>query len=321
MPLGGPVVLPVDPYEQYGLDFSQLTSDFAALVAFPFKQTDKTSGWFYVPDARNFLSDTDDTWGRSTGASSVESQYTKASFIAQAYGMQEPVTDIDAKDWMSGPADLGTQTMEQLVQRWALKFEIRAEAAIDAATFGTSAAGNVWDGTSANPRLNVRAASTAVRKKIGRGANKMILPGAVVDVLCGSTLANTGGAQILEAIKYTREAGGNALTEALFAGYFNLDQVKFAMAVTSGALLTTTIGVGLATAGTYVWDQKEAYVFYNGTPGAKAPNFGTTFGPDLATPDDFYEEQIKGRFYRITSTYQQNMVCSASMNVITGAIT
>ncbi|HLF07651.1 MAG TPA: hypothetical protein VI893_10880, partial [Thermoplasmata archaeon] len=110
MPLGKPTVLPFDPFADYGLDFNQEAANFAALVAFPFKKTEKSSGWFYVPDARNFLRAEDLAWSRETGATRLMSQYGYDQFLAQPYGGDEPVSKDDARDWMDGEADLAAMT-------------------------------------------------------------------------------------------------------------------------------------------------------------------------------------------------------------------
>jgi hypothetical protein len=325
MPLGNPAVLPIQPFIGYGIDFEQEARVFAADTVMPWFKTEKTNGWFPVPDARNFLRAEDATWGRETGATRVVSQYGKATFLAQPFGLEELVGDLDAKDWPGGPGDMATQTQRQLLQRILVAREVRIEAAIDASSsYGTTAVTGTaqWASTATNPRLDVQKASSAIRKRIGRGANRMVLPGGVVEVVTGTQLAGSAGAAILDAIKYTRPAMGDTLTEELMAQYFRLSTVKFAEAVQQLTTAHTlrTVGVGLPEAGVYIWDQKEAYVFYNGAPGAKEPNFGTSFGPELATPDDYRDERAKGTAYRIIQVLDEKEVCTSSMNVLTTVI-
>ncbi len=321
MPLGNSAVLPIQEFLAYGIDFAQEESAFAANVAMPFFRSDKTNGWFPVPDARNFLRNEDATWSRETGATRVVSQYGKATFLAQPYGLEEIVSDIDANDWPGGPGDMSTQTQLQLLQRVLLAREVRVEAKIDAATYGTTAVTGTgqWNSTASNPRLNVQSANSAIRKRIGRGANRVILPGGVVEVVIGSQSSGSAGAAILDTLKYTSR---ESITEEMLARYFNIEQVKFAIAVQQDTTkhMTRTVGVGLPEAGAYVWDQKEAYVFYNGTPGGKEPNFATSFGPDLATPDDYRDERAKGTAYRITQVLDEKEVANAAMNVLTTVI-
>lgn len=324
MPLGNPAVLPIQPFLEYGIDFAQEASVFAADTAVPYKDTVKSSGWYPVPDARNFLRAEDATWGREGGATRVVSQYGKDTFLAQPYGLEEIVSKWDADDWPGGPGDMATQTQQQLLQRVLLAREVRVEAMIDAATFGTTAVSGTgqWGSTAANPRLDVWKASNGIRKKIGRGANRIILPMGVVEVVCGSQSAGSAGAAILDTLKYTSR---DSITEEMLARYFNLggdSMVKFALAVRQDSTKNSlrVVGVGLPEAGEPVWDQKEGYVFFQGTPGAKMPNFGTSFGPDLATPDDYEDRRGRGTVYRIAQMLDEKIVCNASMNVLTTII-
>lgn len=324
MPLGQPAVLPIQDYIGYGIDFAQEASIFAADVAMPYFNVTRTSGWYPVPDARNYLRPEDAAWGRTSGATRVVSQYGKDTYLAQPFGLEELVNDWDANDWPGGPANMATQTQTQLLQRGLMAREVRIEAAIDAATFGTTAVTGTaqWSSTAASPRLDVWKASNGVRKKIGRGANKIILPLGVVEVICGSQAAGTAGAAVLETVKYT---GRESITEEMLARYFNLGAdsvVKFALAVRQDSTKhsTRTVAVGLPEAGEAIWDQKEAYVFYNGTPGGKSPNFGTSFGTDYFTPDDYDDRKARGTVYRFAQMLDEKIVCNASMNVLTTVI-
>lgn len=324
MPLGGPAVLPIQDYAGYGIDFAQEASAFAADVAVPYFKTSKNMGWYSVPDARNFMRAEEASWGRETGATRVVSQYGKDTFLAQPYGLEELVTDWDAGDWPGGPADLAAQTQAQLLQRGLIAREVRIEAMIDAATFGTTAVTGTgqWGSTAANPRLNVTNASLAIRAKIGRGANRVIFPSGVTAVIIGTQSAGSAGAAILDTLKYTSR---ESITEPLLANYFNLGAdsvVKFAMAYQQDTTKHTVrvVSIGLPEAGTAIWDQKEGYVFYQGQAGGKQPNFGTSFGTDYFTPDDYQDERANGTVYRFKQMLDEKIVCNASMNVLTTII-
>jgi hypothetical protein len=291
----------------------------------PYFQTAKNVGWYSVPDARNYMRFEEASFGRGGGmATRVVSQYGKDTYLAQPYGLEELVNKWDAGDWPGGPADMAKQTQRQLLQRGLIAREVRIEAAIDAATFGTTAVTGTgqWNSTAANPRLNVTNASLAIRSKIGRGANKIIFPAGVVAVIVGSQSSGTAGAAILDTMKYTSR---ESITEEMLANYFNLgagSQVKFALAYRSDSTKkqTRTVGVGLPEAGEAIWDQKEGYVFYQGSPGGLEPNFGTSFGTDYFTPDDYPDQRGNGTVYRFTQMLDEKIVCNASMNVLTTII-
>lgn len=326
MPLGTPSVLPIQDYAGYGIDFPQEAAVFAADTAMPFFPVARSIGWYSVPDARNFMRPEDDTWGKGVGggAPRVISQYGKDTYACQPYGLQELVNRWDGADWPGGPANMSQQTQLQLLQRGLLNREVRVEAKIDAATFGTTSVTGTgqWNSSAAQPRFDILRASNAIRAKIGRGANKVIIPYEIHQVICGSQAAGTAGGAVLDTTKYT---GRESITEEMLANYFNLgagSTVKFALAFQQDPAKHSnrTVGVGLPEAGKPVWDQKEVYVFYNGTPGAQQPNFGTTFGTDFFVPRDWADPDANGNWYRYELNIDEKFVCSASMNVCTTVI-
>lgn len=326
---GLPQLRPVDPLTGYGMEFIQKAEDFAASAAFPFVQTAGDTGTYYVPDARNSLRAEDATWGYNSGASRLISQWSSGAFKAQKYGFEEAVTEDDRRNWLAGGADLDARVSVQIAQKLMIAREVRAEAIIDASSsYGTTAVTGTgqWNASStpaANPRLDVSKASTAIRQKIGRPANVLILPGGVWDVVTGSQVAGTAGAQILEAIKYTGDGARDQVTPALCARYWNLDLVQPAVAIQSDATKheTTSVSVGLPEAGTYIWDQKEAYVLYNDpSPGQRSLNFGITFGPTVYAADRYLEPKIEGDIIRGKQICTEKEVCTAAMNVLTTVI-
>jgi hypothetical protein len=326
--LGLPQIRPVNPLTGYGLEFMQAATDFAANIAHPWVVTTGDTGTYYVPDARNSLRAEEAAWGWNVGPSRVTAQYSSAAFSAQKYGLADVITDDDRRNWLAGGTDLDQRMVNDLTQKMMIAREVRVEAAIDAATFGTTAVtGNfIWDAATptANPRLDINKASTAIRKKIGRAANAVIFPGAVWDVVVGSQAAGTAGAAILEAIKYTGDGARTQVTPELAARYFNLDIVQPAIAVQQDVTkhVTRTIAVGLPEAGTYIWDQKEAYVFYNDfNPGQRSLNFGASFGPIVLDVRRRRDDDVEGDFIRVKQVVDEKIVCNAAMNVLTTVIT
>lgn len=321
MPLGNPAVLPIQPFTPYGLDYEQMAANYVANDICPFFQTPKTSGWYYVPDARNFLRAEDLAWSRENGATRVISQYGKDTFIAQPYGGEEPVSDIDAGDWGGGKDDLITQTMRQMMARINLAREVRTFGLIDGSGAGTTSVTGTgqWDSTAANPRLDVMKSKTAVAKRVGREANTLIISGLVYEVITGTQSSGSAGAAVLDTLKYTSR---DSITEEMLARYFILEKVRFAKAVQQDTTKHSnrTVNPGLPEAGTYVWSGKKFYTAYIGTPGAKEPNAATTFGTDIATPDDYYEYKTKSTIVRIVSVVQEKVVCLPSINIGTTVI-
>lgn len=328
MAWGLPQLRPVDPLSGYGMQFLQDENDSAASAAFPVVITAGDTGTYYIPDARNTMRAEDATWGYNSGASRLISQYSSAAFKAQKYGFEEAVTEDDRRNWLSGGADLDARVSVTIAQKLLIAREVRAEALIDAGTYGTTSVTGaaIWDQTSspaANPRYDVAKASTAIRKKIGKPANVMVLPGAVWDAIVGTQVAGTAGAQMIEAIKYTGDGARSQVTAELAARYFNLSLVKPALLVQQDTTKheTTTVSVGLPEAGTYIWDQKEAYVMYNDpNPGQRSVNFGVSFGPTVYSADRYPEPKIEGDIIRGKQIIVEKEVCAAAMNVLTTVI-
>jgi hypothetical protein len=307
------------------MQFMQEAEDFAADVAHPWLDTEGNTGTYYVPDARNAFRVEDAVWGWNDAPKYVTGQYGSATFEAKRFGLKDKILDDDYKNWLQGPDDLRNRTITDLTQKMLVVREARVEAAIDAATFGTTSVAGTgqWGSTAANPRLNVQAAKTAIRLKIGRPGNSIIIPGGVWDVVIGTQSSGTAGAAILDAIKYTGQGGIQELTPVLVARYFNVKIVKPALAIQSDATkhTTRTVSVGLPEAGTYVWDQKEVYVFYNDpNPGQKSMNFGISFGPTRLEIKPGRNEEIEADTFRIKQVVDEKIVMNAAMNVLTTVI-
>lgn len=325
MPLGLPQVRPVNPLTAVGFQFMQAASDFAADVLHPWLVTKGNTGTYYVPDARNALRFEDGRWGWNSGPPRVTEQYGSGTFNAQKYGFKDVITDDDKENWLQGPDDLRNRTIEDLTQKLLIAREVRVEDAIDAATFGTTAVTGTgqWDSTAANPRFDIQKAKTAIRKRIGRPGNTLVLPGGVWDVLIGTQATGSAGAAMLDAIKYTQGGLGGDLTPELAARYFNVRIVKPALAIRQDPTkhVTRTVVAGLPEAGAYIFDQKEFYLCYNDpNPGQKSMNFGISFGPTQLDVKPGRDEEVEGDTIRVKQVVDEKHVMAAAMNVGTTVI-
>jgi hypothetical protein len=326
MPLGLPQIRPVDPLTSYGLNYYQSREDFAADAAFPWLITSGDTGTYYIPDARNTLRAEDARWGWNSGPPRIQMQYGSAAFKAQKYGFKDVVSDDDRRNWLNGSVGLDNDMTETLTEKLLMAREVRCEALIDAGTYGTTsvASGTAqWNDTAANPRLNVRAAMIAIKKKIGRLGNTVIIPGGVWDVVVGTQSTGTAGWVIQQMITYTGEGGIREITPQLIARYFNVDLVKPATAIQSDTSkhVTRTVIAGLPEAGTYIWDQKEVYVMYNTpNPGPRSNNFGVSFGPLQYDVKRGRDEEVEGDTIRVKQVVDEKEVSAAAMNVLTTVI-
>jgi len=320
--LGLPETRPVDPVlTNFMLDFSQAETDFVADLVFPFVQTPGDTGTYYIPDAKGTLRAEEALWGFNVGANRRDLRYTSAAFKARKFGFELLVTDDDRRNWMGGMS-LDQQAANQNAQDILLAREVRAEGIVDAGSYTTSAAGNTWTGTSANPRSNVNAAQAIIHKKIGKKGNLVIIPGAVWDSLTGTQVAGTGGAQVLEAIKYTKGGLGSQLTAELMAQYFNVNKVGPGVAVQQDPTKhesSASPTVGLPETGIYIWDQTEVYVMYcDPTPAQKSTNYGASFGNEKYAADSYRDNRVQGDWIRGWQVLNETEVCTASIVVITG---
>jgi len=300
-------------------------TDAAADAAMPWLITKGNTGTYYIPDARNALRAEDMRWGWNSAPPRMTEQYGSATFSAQKYGGKDVVTDDDKDNWLMGPDDLRNRTTTDLVQKLMLAREVRVEGLIDAATFGTTAVTGTgqWDATTtpaANPRYDVQKAKTAIRKKIGKPGNTVIIPGGVWDVVIGSQASGQAGGVIFENVKYVGEGGIREVTPELLAKYFNVRLVKPALLIQQDTTkhVTRTVVAGLPEAGTYIWDQKEVYVVYNdANPGPKTMNGGVSFGPIKLDVKPGRDEEVEGDTIRVKQVVDEVICVNAAWNVLT----
>lgn len=309
-------VRPVDPVlTQFGMEFRQAQVNYVADGVCPWVRTDGDTGTYYIADAINNLLPHDNTWSSVAGASRVESAFTSAAFKAQPYGLEHAVPDRYVNNWLAGGQDLKARAVSMLTDQMLLAREIRVEALADAVAPTVSLSStDRWDSTAPNPRANIKTASTTIMKRIGRGANTVVVTGAVWDSITGTHSAGTAGALILDAIKYVREGLGSSITPQLVAQYLNVDYVLPAVSVRAATTTyeTTTVNAaGLPAAGAYVWDQKECYIAYiERNPGPQTVSWALTFGPAMVEVDTYREERVKADIVRVTETLVEKVTCS-----------
>lgn len=318
-------IRPVDPIlTQFGLEYRQNQSRFAADVVAPWVQTAGDTGTYYIADPLNNLKAEDAFWGYNGKANRVDARFTSAAFKALKYGFETLVGDDDRRNWLGGGAQLDQRATAMLTDKLMIAREVRIEALCDAVSPTNVAV--KWDASTANPRYDIKAHNTIIVKRIGRDANVAVIPGVVWDLIAGDQAAGTAGALIIDAIKYTQAATGNVITPALVAQYFGLERVAVASSVQSDTTKneTTTIpgSAGLPEAGVYIWDKDEVYLMFTDfSPSPQTVSAFQTFGPTMLAVDRYREESTEADIIRAKSIVVEKATCSTAISVLGDIIT
>lgn len=171
--------------------------------------------------------------GRAPGANTkrVQFDYSSASFALEQHALEGTVPFELQEDAAAVPGiDMGQGAVQMVQDIIAARLE-RAQATI-ATTAGTYAASNKvtlsgtaqWSDLSAsNPSGDIETAKEAVRAKIGRRPNTVVLGAAVMAKL-------RQHAQIIDRIKYT---GRDVVTAELLASLWGVERVVVGEAVTA----------------------------------------------------------------------------------------
>lgn len=315
-------VRPVDPVlTNFGIQYGNSLTDYAADTLFPFTKTDGDTGTYFTADPLNNLKAEVGQFSYTTGATRVESRFNKGTFNAQPFAFEEPVFDAWVKNFTAGGQPLKERATKTVVDKMYLAREVRVEAVADgvAPTVSLSSTAR-WDSTAANPRLDIRRGSTAIRKRTGLPANGVIFTGSVWDVVIGSTSTGSGGEQVGQGVKYTQGWLGRDMTPELIAAFLAVAIVKPALAIQSDATKfenTTIQTAGLPEDGTYIWDQAEAYIF-RFELGQQVVSYGQSFGSDPGNMavDQYRDDKVKADVVRAIQTVDEKVTCSTALYVL-----
>lgn len=313
---------PIDPIlTQIGMEYRQAEDAYAAEALFPWVRTDQETGTYYIASPLQNLRAETGEWSDNAGAKREELQFTSGAFSARGYAFEVGISRRAQNRWLAGGQDLLARAARSREDKLLLAREVRVEALADAVAPTVSLSSTAkWNSTASDPRAVVNAGSDAIRKRIGRGANSMIITGSVWSNMTGTVSAGTAGAVILDAVKYTEKAMGNILTPALMAQYFNLLVVKPAQAIQQAttAYETTTIpAAGLPQDGTYIWDKDELYITYTDpNPSPQTVSYGVTLGPTMGEVDTYYEDRTKSDFVRAVDILAEEVTCSNAIYVV-----
>lgn len=188
--------------------------------------------------------------------------------------------------------NLGQVAVQMVMDQLDLGLEIDAAAMLRAqATYAATsrvalAGASRWDDEASDPKGDVDAAREAVRAKIGRYPNKLVLGAKVFSAL-------TNHPRIKDQFKYT---SADSITEAMLARYFGLDEVIV------GKAIYLPDGVAEDQPGTDVWGNDAILIWTPRAANWMTPSFGYTYRlagyPAVETP--WYDRDIRSWKYPTT---------------------
>lgn len=318
-------VRPVDPVlNNFSLSYRNDQVVYAQDIFMPFTPSDDggDTGTYMIDDPLNNLRARDVNFSFSEGAHRGSSRFTKGTWSAEPYAWEEAVPDAFVRNWQGGSnrQSLKEKAARSCVDIIMLAREVRVEAIADAVAPTVSLAGTAkWGSTAANPRSDIKTGSAAILKKTAATANGIILTGSVSDSITGSQSTGSAGDLFARAMGYNNRVMAGDVNEDNLRQYFGVDVVKMARGIQSDATkyVNTTIpgAAGLAEAGTYIWDQDEAYIF-RFEQGEAVVSFGQTFGSTLGIADQYREDKTTSDVVRYQQFVVEKTTCSGALYVL-----
>ena len=198
--------------------------------------------------------------------------------------------------------DLGSVAVQRVMAINALQIEIKAASLIVAANFTgrtKALAGNAqWSHANATPAKEVRSVYSTIRQGIGMDPNTLFVGKPVHDALINN-------ADVIDRIKHTQPAVGDAIDEAALARYFRVERyvVGSAMKGEPGAFEE-------------IWGKIALLCYSNVTSLASmgAPSFGYTYrlsGYPMAEPP-WYNRSNRSWMYPVTNEDTPEIVGAAA---------
>lgn len=237
--------------------------------------------------------------------------YTSRDYalVQRALSGKVPIELLEEAGAVPG-IDLGSVVVQRVMAINSLQIEIKAAGLIVAANFKDRtkalAGAAQWSHADSTPAKEVRAAYSTIRQGIGQDPNTLFVGKPVHDALINN-------ADVVDRIKHTQPAVGDAIDEAALARYFRVDRyvVGSAMKGEPGAFEE-------------IWGKIALLCYSNVTPLASqgSPSFGYTYrlsGYPMAEPP-WYNRVNKSWMYPVTNEDTPEIVGAAAGYLWTAAV-
>jgi hypothetical protein len=229
------------------------------------------------------------------------------AYACVEYGLEEQLTDPDRENY-ANDFDAELETAEDVQVKLLTEREIRVAALIfntgtwTGASLYTDVSAAPWDAAASDAIAHVLAGKEKVRQNTGFAPDSMAIGAATLANLLG----NTG-------IK-NRFPGAAIITEAMLrsqmASIFGLQNLFV------GGKVYDSAKEGQAFSGADIWSDDYAMIFKRNTGSTRSGGLGRTMlwtplTPEIATVEQYREEQTKSDIFRVTH-YLQEKVFDAS---------
>lgn len=279
------------------------------------------TGTFYKDDAQNSLgSDEDPEWGNNVPAKDVDIRLGSASFTVYRRAFRTSVTAMDKKDFI-GPMALENFVAKKLMDRMNTIREIKGEAVLrGSSAIQSQAAGTNWGSSGLDPIKNVNDLAVKIAKSVGTKPGDAFIPKGVWDSRFMTIAANTAGLQMRTTLGNVIAMTTDAVDAQMAARWLGIKRVTICGAVKAGKR-TSTPETGGTTGGGYIWtDTTQLYLaVVEDNPSIGSTGYGATFGyQDIAAEGPYYDWQIDGDWYRVSSVLGEVECLPNAAGKITG---
>lgn len=284
-------------------------SSYIAGQLFPTVTVDKETGLYFVRDKENLRAPADARRGEFSRSNRVTNLLSQATYTLEEKSLETPISERVMKNY-SNPFDPKKNATMLVADKLMLDKEKDLYTSILAVASGANTidASNGWSTISTDIVGQIRTGRNYIQTSTGKKANTCVISKLSLD----SLLKNTA---FLDSIKYTQVVNEQALRTAI-AAYFDVQNVLIADSIEN------TAKEGQTDVTAYVWSDVCILAYVNPTPSIEQTSAGYHIQlRDAAYVDEWYEQEIKTTFVRANDFYDNKIVDTTALYIITNTTT
>ena len=280
-------------------------ASYVADSLFPTVTVDKETGLYFVVDKENLRAPADARRADLGRANRVTNTLSTQAYSLEEKSLETPITDRVMRNY-ENPFDPKKNATLLVTEKLLLDKEKDLQAAILAVASGSNTLdeNGAWSTVTTDILDHVRTGKNWVQRNTGHKANTVLLGKPALDAL----LKNTA---FIDSIKYTQVVTEEALRNAIKA-YFDVERVLI------GEAIENTAKEGQTDALDYVWGDTCVIAYVAPNPALETPSAGYHLSlKDARFVDEWYEQEIKSTFVRANDFYDNKIVDSNALYIIT----
>lgn len=281
--------------------------NYIAGQLFPTLLVDKETGIYFVRDKENLRAPADARRGEFSRANRVTNTLTQATYTLEEKSLEHAISERVMRN-AQDPFDPKKNGIMLVADKLKLDKEIDLYNTLIGASLPGLDTSNSWSTISTDIAGQIRTGRNAIQIATGKKANVAVLSKTSLD----SLLKNTA---FLDSIKYVSQVNEASLRNAI-AAYFDVETVYIADAVYN------TAKEGQNDSLSYIWSDVCLLAYVNPNPAIESTSAGYELKQaDMAYADEWYEQDTKTTIVRASDFYDNKIVDTGAMYLITNTTT